>query len=657
MGALALLGLPLLLPLLTVLLGQPLGVLAQSQVCSVNQTIFQFEENTIITGPLAVISVPEGQEVILGSSSTPSAFQIQNDQLFLIATLDYEETQILQAYLECKRGTTVVTQLRVLVSVLDVNDNAPEFSFTIKEQEVPEDTKVNSVVIPEEDLKATDRDKDDILIYTLQEVTPGASSFFSLEGANRPALRLDQSLDFYKMQTMTFQLLVRDTWDENKVPSHTTNATLVLKVLPADLRPPWFLPCTYSDGYVCLQAQYYGAIPTGYTLPSPLILRPGPIYAVDGDEGINQRIIYSIIGGNQDNTFVIDADSGNLTMAKIVPSAMTFLLLIRGEQADLARYSVTQVTVEARAATGEPPRFSQSLYRGTVVIGSGVGVAVKDATAPSQPLRIWAQDSEFPVFNSAITYRITNCSEFQMNGEFVLTAVALEQEGVFYAEVEAQNTVTSGTATTVAEIRVSELDPPSTEDSPGVEPSGGQHFSIVDMAVLGGVLGALLLLTLIALAVLIYKHYGHRLNCCSGKAGKPQPGGFDNQAFLADDEVKWKPTPTPTPSPRPDPPRRRRRAPPDPARPGPEPLRRASEAPAAARAGDSPSAVRSILTKERRPEGGYKAVWFGEDIGAEADVVVLNTPNADADGARDSGSEGSGDEDSGQARGGDSTDI
>lgn len=37
-------------------------------------------------------------------------------------------------------------------------------------------------------------------------------------------------------------------------------------MLPADLRPPWFLPCTYSDGYVCLQAQYYGAIPTGYTL-------------------------------------------------------------------------------------------------------------------------------------------------------------------------------------------------------------------------------------------------------------------------------------------------------------------------------------------------------------------------------------------------------
>lgn len=59
--------------------------------------------------------------------------------------------------------------------------------------------------------------------------------------------------------------------------------------------------------------------------------------------------------------------------------------------------------------------------------------------------------------------------------------------------------------------------------------------------------------------------------------------------------------------------------------------------------------MRSILTKERRPEGGYKAVWFGEDIGAEADVVVLNTPASDADGAGDSGSEGSGDDEDADA--------
>ncbi|MBZ3870273.1 Cadherin-related family member 5 [Sciurus carolinensis] len=659
MGAWALPWPPLLLALLTVLPGQSPGATAQVQVCSVDKTFLQVEENSNITEPLVNISIPEGQQVTLGPSSTPSAFRILGNQLFLNVIPDYEEDSMLEAHLECRRGDTVVTQLRVFVVVLDINDNAPEFPFTTKEQQVEEDTRVNSTVIPEAELQATDRDKDSILFYTLQEVTPGAGSFFSLLGVNRPALRLDRALDFYKWQNMTFQLLVRDTREEHVTPSHTATATLVLKVLPADLRPPWFLPCSYSDGYVCIQAQYQGAIPTGHRLPSPLTLRPGPIYAVDGDQGINQRVIYSIIGGNEDNTFAIGPDSGNLTMTKSVPSPTTFLLVVKGEQADLARYSVTQVTVDAHQATGSQLYFPQSLYRGTVAPGSGAGVAVKDTASPSQPLRIWAQDPEFPNLNSAITYRITNCSEFQMSGETVLTTTAIQQAGVFYAEVEAKNTVTAGVATTVVEIRVSGQEPPSTgipgSSTADVAAEGGpkddQRFSTVDMAVLGGVLGALLLLALMGLVVLIHKHYGHRLNCCSGKVSEPQPRGFDNRAFLGDHEANWAPAPSsgtgsksvevPPESPSPVSP-----GPESPSSesPGPAPLASAHESPAAARAGDSPSAVRSILTKERRPEGGYKAVWFGEDIGAEADVVVLNAPSVDADGAGDSGSEGSSDQ-------------
>ncbi|XP_011785393.1 PREDICTED: cadherin-related family member 5 [Colobus angolensis palliatus] len=634
MGSWALLWPPLLL---TGLLGRPPGAVAQAQYCSVNKSFFEVEENTNVTEPLVDIHVPEGQEVILGSLSTPFAFRIQGNQLFLNVTPDYEENSLLEAQLLCQSGGTLVTQLRVFVSVLDVNDNAPEFPFTTKEIRVEEDTKVNSTVIPETELQAEDKDKDDTLFYTLQEVTAGASDYFSLVGANHPALRLDRTLDFYERPNMVFWLLVRDTAEENVEPSHTATATLVLNVVPADLRPPWFLPCTFSDGHVCIQAQYHGAVPMGHTLPSPLILRPGPIYAEDGDRGINQAIIYSIFSGNVNGTFVIHPDSGNLTMARSVPSATTFLLLVKGQQADLARYSVTQVTVEAVAAAGSPPHFPQSLYRGTVALGAGAGVVVKDVAAPSQPLRIQARDPEFSDLNSAITYRITNHSHFRMEGEVVLTTTTLTQAGAFYAEVEAKNTVTSGAATTVIEIQVSEQEPPST----GGSPSEDKRFSVVDMAALGGVLGALLLLALLGLTVLVHKHYGSRLKCCSGKAPEPQPPGFDNQAFLPDHEANWAPAPSPTRDPKPA------EAPPtpaEPAPPGPAPPGSAPEAPAAAQAGGSPAAVRSILTKERRPEGGYKAVWFGEDIGAEADVVVLNTPTLDVDGASDSssGDEGEG---------------
>lgn len=46
----------------------------------------------------------------------------------------------------------------------------------------------------------------------------------------------------------------------------------------------------------------------------------------------------------------------------------------------------------------------------------------------------------------------------------------------------------------------------------------------MDMAVLGGVLGALLLLALICLVILVHKHYRHRFTCCSGKASVRKVG-------------------------------------------------------------------------------------------------------------------------------------
>ncbi|XP_038279960.1 cadherin-related family member 5 isoform X3 [Canis lupus dingo] len=666
----------LLLPLLV--------ATARAQVCAVSNNIFEVQENTIQSGPLAHIDVPAGQQVTLGSSSTPFAFRIQGTELFLNVTPDYEENTLLEAHLECKSGNTVVTQLRVIVFVLDVNDNPPKFPFKLRVEDVPEDSKVNTTVIPETELEAQDPDKDDVLFYTLQEVTPGAGSFFSLLGTNLPALRLDRPLDFYKWQNMSLLLLVRDTQEENAQPSHTATATLVLDVRPADLRPPWFLPCAYSDLYVCINAEYQGAIPTGHRLPAPLVLRPGPIYAVDGDRGVNQRVLYSIVTGQDDGTFAIDANSGNLTMTRSVPSPKTFTLLVKGEQSDGARYSVTWVTIEARSATGSVPQFLQSRYYGTVALNSAVGVEVRDTASPSLPLRVSAQDPDFPDLNSAITYRITNNTDFRMDGEIVRTAAQLTQEGVSYAEVEAMNTVTAGTARSVLEIQVLEPQGPAPTASPSggstptlepgtsqplapdpsrtPQPSAGpaqsqaedRRFSAVDMAALGGVLGALLLLALIALVILGHKQFGRRLKCCSRKALDHQALAFDNQAFSDPQEANWAPAPRASPGPT-------RAGPPEPPEPTPQEASGSAAAgpapgaPEAARDGGSPAAVRSILTKERRPdEGGYKAVWFGEDIGAEADVVVLNAPAPDAARAPDSGSEhsGDGDDEDGEPGGG-----
>ncbi|MEJ1273646.1 cadherin-related family member 5 [Cricetulus griseus] len=879
--------------------------------CSVTSEYFEIKENTNVSEPLANISVPNGQQVSLGSSSTPSAFKIAGDQLFLTAIPDYE-----------------VTVLRVFVVVQDVNDNAPEFPFTIKKHDVaevspvepeqvppeyggvsgghrqgdfyteatawldqlllhPQDTRVGSIVIPGTELEAKDADKDDTLIYTLQEVTPVSAS---------------------------------------PVPTH-------YRPLPSDASRPQSLH-----------------LPESQVVPSPplsgrqQLLLPGgakqPCSEAGEDPGFLQDSEHDPQAagtGNTDDTFIINADSGNLTMAKSIPRPMTFTLVVRADQVDMARYSITQAIVDARNATGTPLQFSRNRYHGTVVLGSKAGTEVKDRTSPSEILRIQAQYPGFPDLDSATTYQITNSSDFKMEEDVMLTTVAMEHVDTFYVEVEwgirgpknnyhssashtqwglntdpqarnlsangpyyknnyhssashtqwglntdsqarnlsangpyyknnyhssashtqwglntdsqarnlsangpyyknnyhssashtqwglntdsqarnlsangpyyknnyhssashtqwglntdsqarnlsangpyyknnyhssashtqwglntdsqarnlsangpyyknnyhssashtqwglntdsqarnlsangpyyknnyhssashtqwglntdsqARNLSANGpyyknnyhssashtqwglntdpqTRNLSADSLCAHQESLTLREVLGSVPAVSgqvmvswtgtqgedQRFSTVDMAVLGGVLGALLLLALICLCILIHKHYRHRFNCCSGKVSKPPPpplSVYDNLAFFPDHKASWLSTSNPQPQPDPETarppsgpqsPMSSSLTPPSSAPPSPE--LRAPGSPKTVQAGDSPLAVRSILTKERRPEGegGYKAVWFGKDIREEADVVVLNEPAAGVDSASASGSEGS-DEDS-----------
>ncbi|XP_043827593.1 cadherin-related family member 5 isoform X1 [Dromiciops gliroides] len=798
----------LLRPLLLLLLLLFPGAEGQSQVCSVDRTRAEVTENELPTNPLARITAPPGQTVVVSNLSIPAdIFYIMNGELRLNQAPDYETHPVLTANLECKTGSTVVTRLLVVVEVLNVNDMTPSFPFINKAWNISEDTNVGTTVIPATELTATDEDGD-LLFYSLEGQSPvDAHQVFSLAGVNFPALQLAQALDYEKNPTLVLRLLARDTPTTTEQPSHTATATITIQVIPADMRPPWFLPCLYTDGRVCIHAQYRGAVPTGSVLTSPLTFEPGPVYAIDGDTVINEQIRYSIIAGNTDDTFLIGEDSGNITMAKAVPVAKTFNLMVRAQQqVHTGSYSVTQVTIQAEAGQLYPPRFPQALYRGWLPPGTGINVAVRDAEDPEKYLRLRAEDDDFPagVPNSALQYRITNSSAFRMSGEIVRTNDTVGAPQVLYLEAEVLDMLTSEKDTTTIEILIQETEPtpppaidgttsvplllsttsslwtpsPSssgsslesttlgsgtqtsptskntptrspTQDSPkppgpgptlvptppgttvkpsavpptqrppgptlvppptgtsstqgppgpgptlvpppsgttvkpsaipptqyppgppGPGPSGGsqtgapggttgetstnpggssggqeqQMFTMNEMAVMGGVLGALLFLTLVLLGVFIYKHYGGQMKCgVSSKHGNDlNDSGYDNKTFQAQESSNWVPFPSPSPEPEPlpqspkdDPPGRPSNgsAPQTPEVKMPSPAVREAEEEEkeeakgeGSRGTSREGPVRSILTKERKSEdGGYKAVWFGEDIGAQVDVVVINSP-------------------------------
>ncbi|NWS29592.1 CDHR5 protein, partial [Polioptila caerulea] len=181
--------------------------------------------------------------------------------------------------------------------------------------------------------------------------------------------------------------------------THTATATITITIKQSDTRAPWFLPCTklHNDTSVCISSPYSGRVNISEMSTEPLLLEPGPLYAVDPDYTISDRIVYSIVGGNRDEVFSVDADTGNLTMNKTVTSPNSFLLQVMATQvSNIRKYSVATVEIKVINKSNFPPSFEKGVYNGTVFVGLPRRSFVYQAGDPSTPLVITAMDEDFP---------------------------------------------------------------------------------------------------------------------------------------------------------------------------------------------------------------------------------------------------------------------
>ncbi|NWJ09213.1 CDHR5 protein, partial [Crypturellus undulatus] len=287
--------------------------------------------------------------------------------------------------------------LEILVTIVNLNDNSPVFKQTNLNKTVPEDTKVNATIIPREDLSATDADLDTIY-YALTTAVPDTGGYFAIKGVNNPEIYLQKALDYDKIKFTTLLLYARDRPVNSSDTTHTATATISILIEQADTKPPWFLPCTFinTDNNVCISSPYAGRVNISEKSTVPLALEPGPIYAIDPDYTLNEKIVYSIVGGDTDNVFSIDADTGNLTMNKAATSPETFLLQVMASQVNnIQKYSVVCVEIKVINKSDHAPYFEKSIYRGTVSVDLAPGSLVLDADVPSKPLMIAAADDDF----------------------------------------------------------------------------------------------------------------------------------------------------------------------------------------------------------------------------------------------------------------------
>ncbi|XP_026168289.1 cadherin-related family member 5 [Mastacembelus armatus] len=690
-----------------------------ADICSAPTSV-QIPENNKVGEAVVTITVQTG--VTLEFSPPPAnldnPFRLEGNQLIAATVLDYETARNHIVRITCSDTATSLTfNLVIVVVVLNENDNPPVFDQNPYRVSVNEMSPVGTTV---GHFAATDLDQHNELYYTLTS----EANDFELKSPTVPDLIVAKLLDYDKVKNVQLVLNVQDTpltAVDNRT-SFTATTTILVTIIDVDNRPPWFQPCTKHEvggAVVCQSAGYTGRVVLNEQETGILPLKPGPLYAIDGDSGINEELIYSFLSGNDARLFEINPSTGNISMLKAADVLETMsLTVLASQKTNSYQFATTTVTISVQVKSLHRPKFQRPQYEGIL---TAVGVMAMDLKNKDEPLRILATDDDYTAtggLNPHITYSINGSSDISIVDGYIFMTKALP-EATLSLQVVATDTsndesataqlsveVTSGltsttlipstidimttmsvstsntktstniksttsafatspSVTTTSAFATSPSVTPSSAfpTSPSVTPSmiipsGG--YGPADMAALGATLGVLLFICLVVIGLLVYRMRKGKADWRKikevsvfrgslGQALAGHKGGiqYTNEAFQNDEDGSSMGSS------------------------GPEggmvagELRKVEEnvvlKDAIARSSaslttllpddssqagsdrlDNEKEVKPILTKERRVEEGYKAVWFKEDIDPDAKEEVVIIPESREDNSEEENEERSG---------------
>ncbi|NXS24619.1 PCDGK protein, partial [Mystacornis crossleyi] len=297
---------------------------------------------------------PNGDIVYSFSSHTPAkvrelfALDSATGELRVKGQLDYEETKLYEIYLQAKDKGAVpgVAHCKVLVEVVDVNDNAPEVTVTSVYSPVPEDAAPGTVVallsvtdldshdnglvnyvndnapkssqdsydvyvlennmpgIPILNVSATDPDlgRNAHLSYTLLQGDPTFGHLFSINRENG-TLYLLTSLDHEEQMEFNMMVQVQD----GGFPPLATNVSVSVFVTDLNDNAPMVLyphpntTATYTDVVA-------PGTPAGHMVTK--------VVAVDADAGYNAWISYTLLQATDPSLFSVGLHSGEIFTAR-----------------------------------------------------------------------------------------------------------------------------------------------------------------------------------------------------------------------------------------------------------------------------------------------------------------------------------------------------
>ncbi|XP_063784886.1 protocadherin gamma-B5-like isoform X8 [Pseudophryne corroboree] len=192
--------------------------------------------------------------------------------------LDFETTKSYEMIVEAEDGGGLVSHCKVIVQIIDANDNTPEITLTSILDSVAEDSAPGTL----------------IALINIRDIDSGANGEVSCEISGLlPFEIISSSTNYYRLQTSDF--LDREKSDGYNItitatdkgsPPLSSTKTIRLQVTDVNDNPPIF------D-----QTKYSVYVPENKAIGSSLFT----VQAFDPDLNDNGKIRYSIINRNMDN--------------------------------------------------------------------------------------------------------------------------------------------------------------------------------------------------------------------------------------------------------------------------------------------------------------------------------------------------------------------
>ncbi|XP_074882797.1 cadherin-related family member 5-like [Buteo buteo] len=377
----------------------------------------------------------------------------------LPAAGDELESPVLMVALTCTEDGFSPVEYRIIVQVLNENDNRPHFQgATVLTHNVSELAAVHSVVFS---TQAEDADGD-TLMYVIDTASPDAR-FFRIDLPNSGKVVLARALDFESRQHLE---VVVTAVEMNTKERFNASARVRVNVLDGDDQYPQFLPCTPRTHHgltICTSPIYTANVTEGQLQGGPLSFSPGSVYAEDGDRGLRAAITYSLLAGRESGRFHIDNMTGAITLLRAVESSRSTpaisLSVMASQVNDANKYAVTQAVVRVLAANRHPPRFAHPTYRAFVPAGAREAALL--LTFGGHVLALRAHDPDFPEgVNPQVRYSLhpgANHSQlFQVmpNGLLVARADRLRPAQTYRLQVLARDEESGETSNTTVELEV-----------------------------------------------------------------------------------------------------------------------------------------------------------------------------------------------------------